>query len=90
MQAADVIQTQIPYTVSADANDYVVRVSRMSPDDLATTFHLFLRRLTLVKEKIPYLKAALTLELDALLWTGDKELRNGLRTQGFERFFVPG
>lgn len=58
MQAADVIQTQIPYTVSADANDYVVRVSRMSPDDLATTFHLFLRRLTLVKEKIPYLKAA--------------------------------
>lgn len=31
---------------------------------------------------------ALTLELDALLWTGDKKLRDGLRAQGFERFFV--
>jgi len=31
---------------------------------------------------------ALTLELDAVLWTGDKTLRNGLRKKGFERFFV--
>jgi len=31
---------------------------------------------------------ALTLELDALLWTGDKTLRGGLRKKGFERFFV--
>jgi putative PIN family toxin of toxin-antitoxin system len=34
---------------------------------------------------------ALTLELDAVLWTGDKTLRDGLRKKGFDRFFVePG
>lgn len=30
---------------------------------------------------------ALTLQLDALLWTGDKRLKTGLRQQGFDRFF---
>jgi len=87
----------------------LVRSSRMSPDDLATTFHLFLRRLTLIKEEslsqsnrdmayrlcqhidpedAPHV--ALALELDALLWTGDKKLREGLRAQGFDRFFLTG
>lgn len=33
---------------------------------------------------------ALALELDALLWTGDKKLREGLRRQGFERFWAAG
>lgn len=33
---------------------------------------------------------ALTLELDGLLWTGDKMLREGLQRKGFERFFEPG
>ena len=33
---------------------------------------------------------ALALELDALLWTGDKQLKNGLRRKGFDRFFEPG
>ena len=32
------------------------------------------------------LHVALTLELDGLLWTGDKKLRNGLLAQGFDRF----
>jgi predicted nucleic acid-binding protein len=32
---------------------------------------------------------ALALELDALLWTGDKALRDGLPEQGFSRFFSP-
>ena len=32
---------------------------------------------------------ALTLELDGVLWTGDKELESGLRKKGFTRFFVP-
>ncbi|GIV76382.1 MAG: hypothetical protein KatS3mg050_0776 [Litorilinea sp.] len=36
------------------------------------------------------LHVALTLELDGLLWTGDKKLREGLQVQGFNRFFVPG
>ena len=30
---------------------------------------------------------ALTLELDGLLWTGDKKLKNGLQRKGFNRFF---
>jgi len=30
---------------------------------------------------------ALTLELGGLLWTGDKKLRDGLREEGFTRFF---
>ncbi len=32
---------------------------------------------------------ALTLELDALFWTGDKRLREGLTAKGFDRFFSP-
>ena len=30
---------------------------------------------------------ALTLELDGLLWTGDRKLREGLQEKGFMRFF---
>lgn len=33
---------------------------------------------------------ALALELDGLLWTGDRALRDGLRRKGFDRFFEPG
>jgi predicted nucleic acid-binding protein len=32
---------------------------------------------------------ALTLELDGLLWTGDKKLKDGLRLKGFDQFFQP-
>ncbi len=32
---------------------------------------------------------ALTLQLNALLWTGDKRLKTALRQQGFDRFFEP-
>ncbi|MBI4670770.1 MAG: DNA-binding protein [Chloroflexi bacterium] len=32
---------------------------------------------------------ALALELDALLWTGDKKLKNALKKKGFTQFFVP-
>lgn len=32
---------------------------------------------------------ALTLELDGLLWTGDKKLKEGLKEKGFDRFFTP-
>ena len=30
---------------------------------------------------------ALTLELEGYLWTGDKKLKNGLLSKGFNRFF---
>ena len=30
---------------------------------------------------------ALTLQLDGLLWTGDKKLKLGLKNKGFEQFF---
>lgn len=33
---------------------------------------------------------ALSLELDAPLWTGDKRLREGLEARGFTRFFPLG
>ena len=32
---------------------------------------------------------ALTLELNGLLWTGDKRLREGLSAKGFNRFYDP-
>lgn len=32
---------------------------------------------------------ALTFELDGLLWTGDRILREGLKQRGFDRFFTP-
>ncbi len=32
---------------------------------------------------------ALALELDGLLWTGDKKLKEGLKAKGFDRFFEP-
>ena len=32
---------------------------------------------------------ALTLELNARLWTNDKRLKRGLRKQGFKKFFIP-
>ena len=37
------------------------------------------------EKDIPFV--ALTIELDGLLWTGDKELKNGLRSKGFNSFF---
>ena len=30
---------------------------------------------------------ALTIELDALLWTGDNKLKKGLKAKGFDRFY---
>jgi predicted nucleic acid-binding protein len=36
------------------------------------------------------LHVALALELNGVLWTGDKELKDGLRGRGFDRFFEPG
>lgn len=32
---------------------------------------------------------ALALELNALLWTGDKQLKDGLKREGFDRFYEP-
>ena len=32
---------------------------------------------------------ALTLELNGLLWTGDKRLKDGLRHKGFDRLYEP-
>jgi predicted nucleic acid-binding protein len=31
---------------------------------------------------------ALALELDAFLWTGDKKLQDGLKSKGFNKFFL--
>ena len=33
---------------------------------------------------------ALTLELNGLLWTGDKKLKEGLKRKGFNQFFISG
>lgn len=40
------------------------------------------------QDDIPFV--ALALELDALLWTGDKKLRDGLIAKGFDSLFFPG
>jgi predicted nucleic acid-binding protein len=36
-----------------------------------------------------YFYIALTLDLNGVLWTGDKRLRNELRRKGFDCFFAP-
>ncbi len=37
------------------------------------------------EKDIPFV--AVTIELDGLLWTGDKKLKNGLKSKGFNSFF---
>jgi len=37
------------------------------------------------EKDIPFV--AVTIELDGLLWTGDKELKNGLESKGFNSFY---
>ena len=32
---------------------------------------------------------AIALEIDGLLWTGDEQLKDGLREQGFDHFYTP-
>lgn len=32
---------------------------------------------------------ALTIEMEGLLWTGDKQLQMGLEARGFDAFFLP-
>jgi predicted nucleic acid-binding protein len=32
---------------------------------------------------------AVALEIDGLLWTGDEQLKDELREQGFDRFYDP-
>ncbi len=86
----------------------IVRLSRLSEDDVVRVYHILLRRLTLYKEDLiaPEHRAvayalcrsidatdtphvALTLELGGLLWTGDNILKEGLKHQGFDKFFEP-
>ena len=87
--------------------DKLLKISKLSLDDLLVLYHLLLRQLTLFKESLikaehkqramdlcarvdpeDAIHVALAFELDALLWTGDKKLRDHLREQGFDRFFV--
>jgi predicted nucleic acid-binding protein len=86
----------------------IVRLSRLSEDDVVRVYHVLLRRLTVYKEDLiapehrtaayalcssidatdtPHV--ALTLELGGLLWTGDHRLKEGLKHQGFDKFFEP-
>jgi len=77
MQTAEAIQTQTSYTVSAEANDYVVRVSRdlIERDDLARIFdalllHAIKRRSRIPEEEI----AALSGEVKHAAWERVKHL----------------
>jgi len=55
----------------------------MSPASIQTAFELCHD----VDEKdTPFV--ALAIELDAVLWSGDKELREGLIKKGFDRFLI--
>lgn len=88
--------------------DRIAQISRLSADELVTTYHDLLRHVTLYKETwiasenwqkafqlckdideddTPYI--ALTLELNGLLWSGDRKLKNGLQHKGFTQFFDP-
>ena len=87
----------------------IVRLSRLSEDEVLRVLYALLRRVHLYREDlitpeslrvaydlcsgvdeddIPHV--ALAIELDGLLWTGDKRLRQGLQAKGFDQFFPPG
>ncbi len=88
--------------------DKIVKLSKLSENDVVHLYYVLLKRLNLFKEDLisqehrqnayelcrgvdetdtPHV--ALTLELDGLLWTGDKALKEGLKLKGFSRFFEP-
>ena len=88
--------------------DKLIRVSRLSEDEIVRVLYILLRHLHLYKEDLiapenrqaayelcrdidaqdtPHV--ALTLELKAVLWSGDKKLKAGLQKKGFTSFFDP-
>ncbi|MEQ1638324.1 MAG: PIN domain-containing protein [Methylococcales bacterium] len=87
----------------------IIRLSRLSEDEIIQLYQIYLKRLHLHKEALISLEnrrqayelchdidkhdsahVALTLELQGLLWTGDKVLKNGLLKKGFKQFFEAG
>lgn len=86
--------------------DKIVRLSRLTDDELVKFYHILLRKINFYKEDLiqvenlrfayelcedidvnDTLNIALTLELQGLLWTGDRRLKQGLISKGFHRFF---
>jgi predicted nucleic acid-binding protein len=56
----------------------------ISTDSWARAFHL---SQSIDPADTPHI--ALTIELNGLLWTGDKRLKAGLQAKGFTQFFTP-
>lgn len=86
--------------------DKIVKLSKLSENDVVHLYYVLLKRLNLFKEDLisqehrqkayelcrdvdetDTLHVALTLELDGVLWTGDKALKEGLKLKGFNSFF---
>ena len=63
---------------------HLVKGERVSDDSLRTAIELCAG---VDPTDAPHV--ALTIELDADLWTGDRRLRRGLEARGFTRFFDP-
>jgi len=69
----------------------LVKTSQLSKEDLISlnsraAAHLLCKDID--ENDTPHV--ALTLELNGLLWTGDKKLKEGLRRKGFNQFFISG
>jgi len=70
-------------------NYLLERIKFISPDLVSTQAYISAYELCKDVDEANAPFVALSLELNAALWTGDKRLKNGLMAKGFQNFFVP-
>ncbi len=70
-------------------NYLLERIQFISPDLVSTQAYMAAYELCKDVDEADTPFVALSLELDTALWTGDKQLKNGLQSKGFQNFFVP-
>lgn len=70
-------------------NYLLERIKFISPDLVSTKHYQVAYELCRDVDEADTPFVALSLELNAALWSGDKRLKNGLLAKGFTNFFMP-
>jgi predicted nucleic acid-binding protein len=70
-------------------NYLLERIKFISPDVISTQNYRLAYELCKEVDEADTPFVALSLELNAALWSGDKRLKNGLLAKGFQNFFMP-
>jgi predicted nucleic acid-binding protein len=74
----------------SEAEIYLLeRIKFISPDLISTQNYRLAYELCKEVDEADTPFVALSLELNAALWSGDKRLKNGLLAKGFQNFFMP-